>query len=182
MSALGLMETNGLLAAIEAADAMLKAANVRLLERHFVGAGLVTVTVAGEVSAVRAAVDAGTAAVQAIRADALVSAHVIARPDVEVGGIITLHAPAFPESSPSAPAAPPSETEGEHGPLPAGPGAVAGPVVRYDISRLKKMSTARLRDLARAMTTLSMTREDLEKARKNDLIEALVKAYRQEEE
>lgn len=180
MSALGLVETAGLLAAVECADAMLKTADVRLLERHLVGAGLVTVTVSGEVAAVRAAVDAGMAAVRALRVDALVSAHVIARPDSELGRVVAV----CPGScggpgTPIIPAGPSAPAE------PAASGAVAaaaaGPPV-HDISRLKKMSLARLRDLARETDGLAMTREALSSARKNDLIQALLKAYRQEEE
>lgn len=90
MLALGLIETLGLLPAIEAADAMLKAADVRLLEKNLAGGGLVTITVAGETAAVKAAVDAGSTAVHRIRNASLVSAHVIARPDTELAAILTL--------------------------------------------------------------------------------------------
>lgn len=78
MQALGLIETKGLVAAIESADAMLKAAEVTLLEKTYVGGGLVTVTVDGDVGAVKAATDAGAAAAQ--RVGELVSVHVIPRP------------------------------------------------------------------------------------------------------
>lgn len=88
MTALGLVETKGLLAAIEGADAMLKAADVRLLEKNLAGGGLVTITIAGEVSAVQAAVSAAMAAIQRIPGSVLVSHHVIARPDVELSNII----------------------------------------------------------------------------------------------
>lgn len=79
MQALGFIETKGVLVAIEAADAMLKAADVSLLEKTKVGGGLVAVTVTGDVAAVKAAVDAGAAAVERINAAALVTRHVIAR-------------------------------------------------------------------------------------------------------
>lgn len=88
MQALGLIETRGLLAAIECADAMLKAAEVTLLERTKVGGGLVTVTVSGDVAAVRAAVDAGVAAVERIDKALLISQHVIPRPHEEVAGLV----------------------------------------------------------------------------------------------
>lgn len=91
MTALGLIETKGLLAAVEGADAMLKAADVRLLERNLVGGGLVTITVAGEVSAVSASVEAAVAAIGRIDGTALVSGHVIARPDAEIATILALH-------------------------------------------------------------------------------------------
>ena len=114
MPALGLVETRGLLAAIEGADAMLKAADVRLLEKNLVGGGLVTVTIAGEVSAVAASVDAAAAAIRRLSANGgklLVSRHVIARPDEGLSGILALkpqekgNSPASRPASPS-PAAP----------------------------------------------------------------------------
>ena len=80
MQALGMIETRGTLAAIEAADAMLKAAEVALLQKTKVGGGLVTVTVTGDVAAVHAAVDAGAGAVERLGEDLLVTRHVIARP------------------------------------------------------------------------------------------------------
>ena len=80
--ALGLIETRGLVASIEAADAMVKAAKVTLLGKEKVGGGLVTVMVRGEVGAVKAATDAGAAAAQ--RVGELVSVHVIPRPHGEV--------------------------------------------------------------------------------------------------
>ncbi len=82
MSALGMIETKGLVGAIEAADAMLKAANVELVGREQVGSGLVTVMVRGDVGAVKAATDAGAAS--ASRVGELVSVHVIPRPQSEV--------------------------------------------------------------------------------------------------
>ena len=84
--ALGLIETRGLVASIEAADAMVKAANVYLIGKEHVGGGLVTVMVRGDVGAVKAATDAGAAAAQ--RVGELVSVHVIPRPHVEVEDII----------------------------------------------------------------------------------------------
>ena len=82
--ALGLIETKGLVGSIEAADAMVKAANVYLIGKVFVGGGLVTVMVRGDVGAVKAATDAGAAAAQ--RVGELISVHVIPRPhgDVEM--------------------------------------------------------------------------------------------------
>lgn len=80
--ALGLVETKGLVGAIEAADAMTKSANVTLLGSEKIGAGFVTVMVRGDVGAVKAAVDAGAAA--AARVGELVSQHVIPRPHTDV--------------------------------------------------------------------------------------------------
>lgn len=81
-NALGMIETKGLVGAIEAADAMVKAANVTLIGKVLVGGGLVTVMVRGDVGAVKAATDAGAAA--AGRVGELVSVHVIPRPHSEV--------------------------------------------------------------------------------------------------
>ncbi|WP_106767085.1 ethanolamine utilization microcompartment protein EutM [Paenibacillus faecalis] len=84
--ALGLIETKGLVGSIEAADAMVKAANVSLIGKELVGGGLVTVMVRGDVGAVKAATDAGAAAAQ--RVGELVSVHVIPRPHGEVENIL----------------------------------------------------------------------------------------------
>jgi ethanolamine utilization protein EutM len=84
MIALGMVETKGLVGAIEAADAMVKAANVHLIGSEYIGGGYVTVMVRGDVGAVKAATDAGAAAAK--RVGELVSVHVIPRPhgDVEI--------------------------------------------------------------------------------------------------
>ena len=84
--ALGMIETKGLVGAIEAADAMVKAANVYIVGKEQVGGGLVTVMVRGDVGAVKAATDAGAAAAQ--RVGELISVHVIPRPHAEVEVIL----------------------------------------------------------------------------------------------
>jgi len=84
--ALGLVETKGLIGAVEAADAMVKAANVTLIGKECIGAGYVTVMVRGDVGAVQAATDAGAAAAR--RVGELVSVHVIPRPHAEVEKIL----------------------------------------------------------------------------------------------
>ena len=91
LQALGLVETRGLVGSIEAADAMVKAANVTLVGKEFVGGGLVTVMVRGDVGAVKAATDAGAEA--ASRIGELLSVHVIPRPHTEVEAILP-HPPA----------------------------------------------------------------------------------------
>ncbi|MDR7240460.1 BMC domain-containing protein [Neobacillus drentensis] len=88
MQALGLIETKGLLAAVECADAMLKAANVTLIEKNLVGGGLVAIVVTGDVGAVKAAVEAGAAAVEQLNSALLVSQHVIPRPHEELADLI----------------------------------------------------------------------------------------------
>ena len=84
--ALGLIETKGLIGSVEAADAMVKAANVILIGKEYIGAGYVTVMVRGDVGAVKAATDAGAAAAR--RVGELVSVHVIPRPHAEVEKIL----------------------------------------------------------------------------------------------
>ena len=84
--ALGMVETKGLVGSVEAADAMVKAANVKLIGKVLVGGGLVTVMVRGDVGAVKAATDAGAAA--AGRVGELVSVHVIPRPHADVEYIL----------------------------------------------------------------------------------------------
>lgn len=86
LQALGMIETKGLVGSIEAADAMVKAANVSLIGKVHVGGGLVTVMVRGDVGAVKAATDAGAAA--ASKVGELVSVHVIPRPHNDVEFIL----------------------------------------------------------------------------------------------
>ena len=85
-AALGMIETRGLVASIEAADAMVKAASVTIVCQHKAGAGLISTLVRGEVGAVKAATDAG--AVAANKVGDVVSTHVIARPHDELEAII----------------------------------------------------------------------------------------------
>ena len=89
MEALGLIETKGLVAMIEAADAMVKAANVRLIKYEKIGDGMVTAIVRGDVAAVKAATEAGAAAAR--RVGQLVSVHVIPRPHENIESALPLH-------------------------------------------------------------------------------------------
>jgi ethanolamine utilization protein EutM len=93
--ALGLIETRGLVAAIEAADAMVKAAKVKFISRQKVKGGLVAIMVTGDVGAVKAAVDAGAAAGK--RVGTVVSSHVIPRPHNDIDAMI----PDSPEENPN---------------------------------------------------------------------------------
>ena len=86
MEALGMIETKGFVGAVEAADAMVKAANVVLVGREYIGAGYVTVLVRGDVGAVKAATDAGAAAAR--RVGELISVHVIPRPHIELERVL----------------------------------------------------------------------------------------------
>src|SRR6201985_2576345 len=82
LEALGMVETKGFVGAVESADAMVKAANVKLIGKEYIGAGYVTIFVRGDVGAVKAATDAGPAAAR--RVGELISVHVIPRPPIEV--------------------------------------------------------------------------------------------------
>lgn len=116
MRALGMIETRGLVASVEAADAMLKAANVSLQCKKHTGGGLVTVMVRGDVGAVKAATDAGAAAAE--RVGELIAVHVIPRPHGELEGILEaprmIAAAADPEFS---------DVRGAEAPAAAGPEA-----------------------------------------------------------
>ena len=107
MEALGMIETRGMVAMVEALDSMLKAADVRLISSMKAGGGLVTVIVTGDVGAVKAAVDAGAAAVRAINPKALRAENVIPRPDDSVslvlkkGGKKKASKPKAPDPDPS---------------------------------------------------------------------------------
>lgn len=130
MSALGMVETKGLVGAVEAADAMLKTADVALLEKSLAGGGLVTITVTGEVAAVQAAVAGAVAAVGRIAGAQVVSSHVIPRPVEELAHVIRLQpAPASPGTPPAAPA--PTKAAAPANPVAAPkPAAPAKPAVQ----------------------------------------------------
>lgn len=93
MQALGLIETKGLLAAIEAADTMVKSADVSIVEKTYIGGGLVTISITGDVGAVKAAVESGVAAVNKLDQEFLISNHVIPRPHQELENIIEFNTP-----------------------------------------------------------------------------------------
>lgn len=99
MQALGLIETKGLLAAVEAADTMVKSADVSIIEKTYVGGGLVTISVTGDVGAVKASIEAGVAAVKKLDEGFLVSEHVIPRPHEELESIIGPNTPPEDPSS-----------------------------------------------------------------------------------
>jgi len=88
LEALGMIETRGFVAAVEAADAMVKAARVLLVGKEYVGSGFVTVMVRGDVGAVKAAVDSGSAAAR--RVGEIVSVHVIPRPHADLEDIFPI--------------------------------------------------------------------------------------------
>ncbi len=146
--ALGLVETRGLIGAIEAADAGCKAANVRLLGSERADAGLVTVMFGGDVAAVKSAVDAGAAA--AGRVGQLVSSHVIPRPHPQLDSI------EGDDDNPAAPtgAAPPPSKD------------------QYDIGRLDRARVVELRAKARRIPAFPIKGRDIARAGREELLKA----------
>jgi ethanolamine utilization protein EutM len=140
--ALGLIETRGLVGALEAADAGAKAANVRLLGMERADAGLVTVKYIGEVAAVKAAVDAAAAAAQ--RVGQLVSSHVIPRPHDELGIAIEDDEPSVQTVSSD----------------------------RIDLARLEQLKVVELRALARRTEAFPLKGRDVARAGRDDLLTA----------
>ena len=157
-----MIETRGLVASVEAADAMVKAAEVTLACKEHVGGGLVTVMVRGEVAAVKAAVDAGAAAAE--RVGELVAVHVIPRPHEEVETILS--------PPPAAPVRVSPRRAQEQAPAPARVCEGAP-----DDETLAGMSVASLRTAARELGLTSMTRRDIRFAKKEQLI-AAIRAFR----
>lgn len=140
--ALGLVETKGLVGAIEAADAMVKAAKVKLLGTEKTIAALITVKVVGEVGAVKAAVDAGASA--AARVGELVSVHVIPRPDPSTETIVYQEAYESTENTPSD---------------------------KFNIKNLEKMPVRELRRLARSIPDFPIQGREISRANKKLLLE-----------
>ena len=143
--ALGLVETRGLVGAIGAADAGLKAANVRLLGPERADAGLVTVKFTGEVAAVKAAVDAGSAAAE--RVGHLISAHVIPRPHAELSLAVT------------------DEDDEPDAALPMAGG-------RIDMATLEGAKVVDLRAMARRVENFPIKGRDVARAGRDELLAA----------
>ena len=189
MKALGMIETRGLVASIEAADAMVKAANVTLTCKEHVGGGLVTVMVRGDVGAVKAAVDAGAAAAE--RVGELVSVHVIPRPHEELEGMLTTPAPVTPTPKPpkepekvqEPPVSEPPAPQPEPQPEPGAPGAEKAKegesLQLADLTDevLEAMPVVKLRSVARSVGLDTMTRKEIRFAKKEELV-AAIRAFR----
>ncbi len=185
--ALGLIETRGLVGAIEAADAAVKTADVQLIGKERAEAGLITIKLRGDVAAVRAAVDAGAAAAQ--RVGELVSVHVIPRPDDETEILIyptgPARQPAHPqkvdETAPSpprrrrepAPPESPPATEEKTGAAPAAE-SMSDDEQTYR-QQLEAMTVHALRHYARGVKGLSIAGRQISRANRTDLIEELIK-------
>ena len=193
MKALGMIETRGLVAAIEAADAMVKAANVSLQCKEHVGGGLVTVMVRGDVGAVKAATDAGAAAAE--RVGELISVHVIPRPHGEVEEILGELPPPDAAPQPEPPVEEPQpepEPEPEQPPQPIAPPEPPAAVVPPEPEpqpesqsgpqqaapdggiptdeELEAMPVVQLRVLARSLNVEGMSRREIRHAKKEPLL------------
>ena len=195
MSALGLIETKGLVGAIEAADAMVKSADVHILERHQVGGGLVTITVAGEVSAVKAAVDAAILAVGRIDGAELHSSHVIPRPNDEVSTIILVKKEDLPSAqqvTSEIMLAPECQTvevikDSKTATAEEKVTEVKEPEQKqdqknYTLSELQKLQVGKLRRLAEGIKGISLSKTAIKTATKKQLIEAILNVTKQVEE
>ncbi|MBS5281249.1 MAG: BMC domain-containing protein [Butyricicoccus pullicaecorum] len=192
MNALGMIETRGLVASIEAADAMVKAASVTLISKTHVGGGLVTVMVEGDVGAVKAATDAGAAAAE--RVGELISVHVIPRPAADVAHILDRRPEPKPEPEPEPPAPEPepepevpepepeeaAHTEEMKEEQPEEVNAEKMDLSELTPEALGKMTVAKLRIVARELGTTGMSRRDIRFAKKENLIERITKALGQE--
>jgi len=165
--AVGMVETRGLVGSIEAADVMVKSANVALLGTEYVGDGLVTVEVIGDVAAVKAAVEAGAAAAQ--RVGHLVSTHIIPRPAGEIEPILKQRAPAAGVPPPALPNGIPPEAPEEEFDF------VASDDDDVYRSQLDAMTVHQLRTLARGVEGLGIQGREITMANKDILIHELMK-------
>lgn len=174
MDAIGFIETRGLIPAIEAADVMLKSAQVELVERSLVGGGIVTITVTGDVGAVKSAVDAGASATQNFGSEALMSQHIIPRPSDQVSEVLFTEkeTPTVsndleeaedkvqPNLELEKAAAPTQEVKAEPSEVEAPP-VKSEPTIKEDY---KELNVKELRKLAKKYNNLGMTDEELQTA------------------
>lgn len=196
MNALGMIETYGYLAAVEALDSALKAANVTLVDVVRVRGGLVTVLVQGDVGAVKASVDAAAAAAE--RVGTVVSVHVIPRPAGEVADMLTRRNGKRP-GSPDVQSGPEQkEDSGSEQTIPEQEAeeVTAGEIQEYeqeqteeqqpeeiilpDREQMEKMTVVKLRTLARKLNITNMTSKEIRFAKKQELIEAIITFTEQE--
>ena len=192
MKALGMIEVYGYLAAVEALDSALKAANVSLVDVVKVKGGLVTVLVEGEVGAVKAAMDASAAAAE--RVGRIMSVHVIPRPAEDVGRMLTKdkeHPPMTHtnEELLTRPGQSPEEqnqeeqNQEEQNPEEQNQEEQVkeGPEIsEFTREQLEQMTVAELRKLARDIGITNMTRQEIRFAKKQELIHAILNDSRQE--
>lgn len=180
MKALGMIELYGYLAAVEALDSALKAANVSSLGATKVGGGLVTVMVEGDVGAVKASMDAAASAAE--RVGEVISVHVIPRPHESVGEMLKPSTPPAPEKSPESDPKPKPEPElklepeAETVPEVSDNAVIEEPVKAesYTEEMLEKMSVSKLRTIARELQVDNMTREQIRFGKKTELIQNIL--------
>lgn len=165
--ALGLIETRGLVGSIEAADVMLKTANVRLIGREIVRDGLVTVEIVGEVAAVKAAVEAGATA--AGRVGELVSQHVIPRPVDDIEDLLARSLSGNTEPPKPLPVPRPRRQ------APAAPVQEKRVTAESSAPDLDAMTVRELRTLARSTEGLGIQGRQISKANKELLIREILK-------
>lgn len=187
MKALGMIEVYGYLAAIEALDSALKAANVSLTDVVRVKGGLVTVLVNGDVGAVKAAMDASAAAAE--RVGQVISVHVIPRPAADVERMLSAPEAVTSKKDEAVETEKTEETEetedvksddgepAEENPVEVDPSDQERS--SYSQEQLEKMTVANLRKLAREIGDTGMTREEIRFAKKQELISAVLKFVRQ---
>ena len=168
--ALGMVETRGLIGSIEAADVMVKTANVHILNTEYIRNGLVTVKIVGEVAAVRAAVDAASAA--AARVGQVVSVHVIPRPAAEIEAILHRQQPSATVVEKHHKRTPQKST----GQIPEqSPSFVPSPDLDEYRNQLEAMTVPQLRTVAREEGGLDIAGREISKANKEQLIFQLLK-------
>jgi energy-coupling factor transport system substrate-specific component len=193
MKALGMIEVYGYLAAVEALDSALKAANVTMVDVSLVKGGLVTVLITGDVGAVKAAMDASRSA--AWRVGKVISVHVIPRPSEQVEKMLPFHSPDTP-TSPKLPQAPdkqeyitPSDSEklqSEQGihlkEIEQKAEAKYSDMDHNHITRdqMEEMTVVQLRTLARELRITNMTKKHIRSATKHELIESISQFIEQE--
>ncbi len=167
-TAIGLIETHGLIGVIEAADTAAKAADVRLLGIERIGGGLVSLRFSGDVASVNAAVQAASEAAKQV--SELVSAHVIAQPHADVASMALAAAPGLgPQGSPAEPTS--------HGSASAGSASSSSePCDFHSPEDLASLSVTRLRQLARRAPGIRLQGRQISRANKSELIEALTAA------
>ncbi|WP_040983027.1 BMC domain-containing protein [Oceanobacillus jeddahense] len=173
MEALGLIETRGLLSSIVAADAAVKAADVKLLDTEIIKGGLVTVQLLGDVAAVQAAVEAGEHAITSFQT--LISVHVIPRMHHETSTILKKFPQTAPAPVPETTQTEIAEAEVEEQQLDHTAAVDEHPIQDFDQEQLEKMTVLQLRQLARANNvSLSDATKNIKYARKSELVQAIL--------
>jgi microcompartment protein CcmL/EutN len=179
--ALGFIETTGLIAAVEALDAMLKSSEVHLIKKEIIGGGIVTVVISGDVAAVKTAVDAGAASVSHLNECALISTHTIPRPDdsiselfkepIEVKEVVEEEEEVIIEMI--------DEEINEQKPLAE---ALADWLENEDVDQMRTCLTeykvSELRSYLEQLPDVKLSRKEIKKASKEKLMTAYIKHYK----